>query len=180
MSSLSDKYTKDVIPRLKAHTGRSNVHSLPRLQKIVLSMGLGKAIAERKRLDEAIQQLALISGQKPRVTRSRRAISGFRLREGMEIGCAVTLRRGRMYEFLDRLINLVLPRVRDFRGVNPEGFDGRGNFSMGLSEQLVFPEINPDNVGFVQGMNIAIVTTGETDEDGRVLLRELGIPFRRD
>ena len=160
--------------------GRANVHSLPRLEKIVVSMGLGKAIAERKRLDEALQHLALITGQKPRVTRSRRAVSGFRLREGMEIGCAVTLRRQRMYEFLERLINLVLPRVRDFRGVKPEGFDGRGNFSMGLSEQMVFPEINPDGASFVQGMNIAIVTTAANDDEGRLLLRELGMPFRRD
>jgi large subunit ribosomal protein L5 len=180
LKSLHDKYRQDVVPKLVQATGRNNIHSLPKLQKIVVSMGLGKAIGERKRLDEAVQQLALISGQKPKITRSRRAVSGFRLREGMEIGCAVTLRRARMYEFLDRLINLVLPRVRDFRGVNPDGFDGRGNFSMGLSEQLVFPEINPDNCSFTQGMNIAVVTTGESDDEGRLLLKELGVPFRRD
>jgi large subunit ribosomal protein L5 len=143
-------------------------------------MGLGKAVGERKRLEEAVEQLGLIAGQKARITRARRAISGFRLREGMEIGCAVTLRSRRMYEFIERLINLVLPRVRDFRGVDGKGFDGRGNFSMGLNEQMVFPELNPDKVSFVQGMNIAVVTTAKNDEEGRQLLLELGFPFKKD
>ncbi len=135
---------------------------------------------ERKRLEEAVEQLGMIAGQKPRITRARRAISGFRLREGMEIGCAVTLRSKRMYEFLERLIHIVLPRVRDFRGVNGKGFDGRGNFSMGLSEQMVFPELNPDKVSFVQGMNIAVVTTAKTDDEGRQLLQEIGFPFKKE
>lgn len=180
MSLLQTKYRTEIVPRLSLQLGGRNIHAVPKVEKVVISMGLGKAIGERKRLDEALDQLALISGQKPRITRARNAISGFRLREGMEIGCAVTLRSRRMYEFLERLINLVLPRVRDFRGVNGKGFDGRGNFSMGLSEQLVFPELNPDKVSFVQGMNIAVVTTAETDDEGRQLLTELGFPFKKD
>ena len=180
MSSLQTKYRTEIVPRLSQQLGGRNIHAVPKVEKVVISMGLGKAVGERKRLEEALDQMAMISGQKPRITRARNAISGFRLREGMEIGCAVTLRSRRMYEFLERLINLVLPRVRDFRGVNGKGFDGRGNFSMGLSEQLVFPELNPDKVSFVQGMNIAVVTTAQTDEEGRQLLHELGFPFKKD
>lgn len=180
MSALQQKYRTEIVPRLSKQLGGRNVHAVPKVEKVVLSMGLGKAVGERKRLEEAVEQLALISGQKPRITRARRAISGFRLRQGMEIGCAVTLRSRRMYEFLERMINLVLPRVRDFRGVDGKGFDGRGNFSMGLSEQLVFPELNPDKVSFVQGMNIAVVTTARTDEEGRQLLQELGFPFKKE
>lgn len=180
MSSLQAKYRKEIAPRLSEKLGGRNIHATPKLEKIVISMGLGKSIGERKRLEEAVDQLTLISGQKPRITRARQAISGFRLREGMEIGCAVTLRSRRMYEFLERLIHLVLPRVRDFRGVSGKGFDGRGNFSMGLSEQLVFPELNPDKVTFVQGMNIAVVTTAKTDDEGRQLLQELGFPFTKE
>jgi len=180
MSSLQTKYRTEIAGRLSKELGDRNLHAVPKLEKVVLSMGLGKSVGERKRLEEAVEQLGLISGQKPRITRARKAISGFRLREGMEIGCAVTLRSRRMYEFLERLINLVLPRVRDFRGVDGKGFDGRGNFSMGLSEQLVFPELNPDKVSFVQGMNIAVVTTAQTDEEGRQLLRALGFPFKKD
>ncbi len=179
MSSLQTKYRTEIAGRLSKELGGRNLHAVPKLEKVVLSMGLGKAVGERKRLEEAVEQLGLISGQKPRITRARKAISGFRLREGMEIGCAVTLRSRRMYEFLERLINLVLPRVRDFRGVDGKGFDGRGNFSMGLSEQLVFPELNPDKVSFVQGMNIAVVTTAQTDEEGRQLLQALGFPFKK-
>lgn len=180
MSSLQTKYRTEIVGRLSKELGDRNVHAVPKLEKVVLSMGLGKAVGERKRLEEAVEQLGLISGQKPRITRARKAISGFRLRQGMEIGCAVTLRSRRMYEFLERLIHLVLPRVRDFRGVDGKGFDGRGNFSMGLSEQLVFPELNPDKVSFVQGMNIAVVTTAETDEEGRQLLQALGFPFKKE
>lgn len=180
MSSLQQKYRKEIVPRLSKALGGRNVHAVPKVEKVVISMGLGKAVGERKRLEEAVDQLALISGQKPRITRARQAISGFRLREGMEIGCCVTLRSRRMYEFLERMIHVVLPRVRDFRGVDNKGFDGRGNFSMGLSEQLVFPELNPDKVTFVQGMNIAVVTTAETDEEGLQLLQELGFPFKKD
>jgi large subunit ribosomal protein L5 len=180
MSALQTKYRNEIVPRLQEKLGGRNVHAIPKIEKVVLSMGLGKSVGERKRLEEAVEQLGLIAGQKPRITRARRAISGFRLREGMEIGCAVTLRSKRMYEFLERLIHLVLPRVRDFRGVNGKGFDGRGNFSMGLSEQMVFPELNPDKVSFVQGMNIAVVTSAKTDEEGRQLLQEIGFPFKKD
>lgn len=180
MSTLQAKYRSEIVPKLSKELGDRNVHAVPKIEKVVVSMGLGKAVGERKRLEEAVEQLGLITGQKPRITRARRAISGFRLRQGMEIGCAVTLRSRRMYEFLERLIHLVLPRVRDFRGVDGKGFDGQGNFSMGLSEQLVFPELNPDKVSFVQGMNIAVVTTAKTNEEGRRLLQEIGFPFKKE
>jgi large subunit ribosomal protein L5 len=175
-----ERYRSEILPTLKTELGRENDLSLPKLTKIVVSMGLGKAIGERKRLEEAASHLAQITGQKALITKSRKAVSGFRLRENMEIGCMVTLRGRRMYEFLDRLISLALPRVRDFRGVNPNGFDGHGNYSMGLTEQLVFPEVNPDKVNFVQGMNITMVTTARNNDEGRLLLRKLGIPFRKD
>uniref|UniRef100_A0A7C4LQF2 Large ribosomal subunit protein uL5 n=1 Tax=Schlesneria paludicola TaxID=360056 RepID=A0A7C4LQF2_9PLAN len=180
MARLLDRYRKEVVPTLSKQLGRTNPHSLPRLQKIVVSMGLGKAIGERKRLEEAVEHLALITGQRPQITAAKKAVSGFRLRQGMEVGARVTLRGARMYEFLDRLITLALPRVRDFRGLNPKGFDGRGNYNMGLNEQLVFPEISPDKVNFTQGMNITMVTSARNDEEGRLLLRELGLPFRRE
>ncbi len=180
MVRLLQKYRNDVKPVLVKELGRANPHSLPELQKIVVSMGLGKAIGERKRLDEAVDHLAQITGQKPLITKSRKAVSGFRLREGMDVGAIVTLRGKRMYEFLDRLISLALPRVRDFRGLNPKGFDGRGNYSLGLNEQLVFPEIQADKTSFVQGMNITLVTSAKTDDEGRLLLKELGMPFRKD
>lgn len=180
MVRLQEKYRKEVMPFLTKELGCKNPHALPELKKIVVSMGLGKAIGERKRLDEAVEHLAQITGQKPMVTKSRKAVSGFRLREGMEVGCLVTLRGKRMYEFLDRLISLALPRVRDFRGLNPNGFDGRGNYSLGLNEQLVFPEIQPDKAAFVQGMNITLVTSADTNDHGRILLKELGLPFRKD
>lgn len=180
MARLLDRYRQEVLPTLVKTLGRENHQSLPKIEKIVVSMGLGKAIGERKRLEEAVDHLGQITGQRPQITKSRQAVSGFRLREGMEIGCRVTLRGHRMYEFLDRLINLALPRVRDFRGLNPDAFDGRGNYNMGLNEQLVFPEINPDKVNFTQGMNITMVTTARNDDEGRVLLREMGLPFRRD
>ncbi len=180
MVRLQDKYRQEVLPVLAKELGRTNAHALPALQKIVVSMGLGKAIGERKRLDEAVEHLAQITGQKPMITKSRKAVSGFRLRENMEVGCVVTLRGKRMYEFLDRLISLALPRVRDFRGLNPNGFDGRGNYSLGLNEQLVFPEIVADKAAFVQGMNITLVTSAETNDEGRLLLKQLGLPFRKD
>jgi large subunit ribosomal protein L5 len=180
MARLLEQYRKTVVPQLSQNLGRKNVHSLPRVEKIVVSMGVGRATQDRKLLDEAMGHLAQLTGQKPQVTRAKSAISGFRLRAGMEIGCRVTLRGRRMYEFLDRLINLALPRVRDFRGLNPKGFDGRGNYSLGLNEQLVFPEINPDKVQHVQGMNIAIVTSAHSDDEGRMLLKELGMPFRTE
>lgn len=177
---LQQQYQDTIVNRLAGELGRTNPHSLPRLQKIVVSMGVGKAIQDRKVLDEAIGHLARITGQRPQITRARRSISQFKLREGMEVGCRVTLRRQRMYEFLDRLISLVLPRVRDFRGLNPNAFDGRGNYSLGLNEQLVFPEINADDVKTLQGMNITMVTSTDSDDEARMLLREFGMPFRKD
>ena len=180
MSRLRDKYLNQVLPGLKKSLGRENVHSIPRITKVVISMGLGKALGDRKRIEEAVEHLKTISGQKPMVTKSRIAVSGFRLREGVDVGCKVTLRGDRMYEFLDRLCTLALPRVRDFRGVRSTGFDGNGNFSMGLNEQTVFPEIDPDKVGNVQGMNIAIVTSAGNDEEALQLLKEIGIPFVKE
>jgi len=160
--------------------GRTNRHSLPRLEKIVLSMGVGSAIQDRKVLDEVSGHLGEIAGQRPQITRARRSIAQFKLREGMEIGCRVTLRKKRMYEFLDRLVSLVLPRVRDFRGLNPKAFDGRGNYSLGLNEQLVFPEINPDRVKSIQGMNITMVTSTDSNDEARELLSAFGMPFQKD
>ena len=180
MARLLKEYRERVVPALQTKLGRKNVHSLPRLEKIVVSMGVGKASQDRKFLDEAVDHLTQLSGQRPMRTRARKAISAFRLRDGMEVGCCVTLRGRRMYEFLDRLIALVLPRVRDFRGLNPLAFDGRGNYSLGLNEQLVFPEINPDKAQNVQGMNITMVTSAKTDGEGRMLLRELGMPLQPD
>jgi len=175
---LQERYEKEVLPALGKHLGRTNRHSLPRLEKIVVNMGVGAAISEKKYLEEALDALTLITGQRPVVTRSRKSIAGFRLREGMSIGCMVTLRGRRMYEFLDRLVSLALPRVRDFRGLNPDGFDGHGNYSLGLSEQLVFPELNPDKYTRTQGMNITIVTTTDSNDEARELLRRMGMPFR--
>ena len=180
MARVLQRYRETILPELKTELGRKNVHAVPKLTKIVVSMGLGKALGERQRLEEAVEHLSQITGQKAVITKARKAVSGFRLREGVEIGCMVTLRGRRMYEFFDRLVTLALPRVRDFRGLNPNGFDGRGNYSMGLTEQLVFPEVNPDKVAFVQGMNITMVTTAETNDEGRLLLRKLGIPFRKE
>ena len=179
MSRLQEFYNDTVVPKLSEKLGIKNRYALPRLKKIVVSMGVGKATQERKRLDEAAQHLGLITGQKPSIRKSRIAVSAFRLRENMDVGCAVTLRGHRMYEFLDRFIQLALPRVRDFRGLNPKSFDGAGNFSTGLTEQTVFPEIPADKVVYTQGMNITFVTTARTDEQGRALLGELGIPFSK-
>jgi large subunit ribosomal protein L5 len=180
MSRLLAQYRNEVVPQLRKQLNRENVHSLPRVEKVVVSMGVGKAIADRKILEEALKHLAQITGQKPQICRSRKAVSSFRLRQGMEIGCRVTLRGRRMYEFLDRLISLALPRVRDFRGLNPNAFDGRGNYSLGLNEQLVFPEVDPDSVKNVQGMNITIVTSAKDDDEGRMLMRGIGVPLRKE
>ncbi len=177
---LLERYRNHVAPALKQQFGRANPMAIPRLEKIVINMGVGSATAEKKHIEEAVEALAQISGQKPVVTRARKSVAGFRLREGMAIGCMVTLRRERMYEFLDRLISLALPRVRDFRGLNPHGFDGHGNYSLGLSEQLVFPELNPDKFTRPQGMNITIVTSAASDAEARELLRGLGMPFRTE
>lgn len=180
MARLKDKYRDEVIPALRDRLNKTNDLAVPRLEKVVISMGVGDAIVDNKRLDEAVGHLTTLSGQKPQITRARRSVAGFKLREGMPVGCRVTLRRQRMWEFLDRLIALALPRVRDFRGLNPDSFDGRGNYSLGLTEQMVFPEIDPDSVGHTQGMNITVVTTARTDEEGRELLRELGMPFQKE
>lgn len=175
---LQEKYLKEVLPSLGEKCGRSNLMSLPKLQKIVINMGVGAATQEKKFLEVAAEAMAQIAGQKPVLTLSRKAISAFRLREKMPIGCMVTLRGTRMYEFLDRLVSLALPRVRDFRGVNPKAFDGNGNYSLGLSEQLVFPELNPDKFTRVQGMNIAFVISNSSDDESRDLLAALGMPFQ--
>ena len=178
MARLMERYQKEIAPRLAEKLGRKNPHSLPRLKKIVVNMGVGKALQDKNRLQEAVDNLAKISGQKPQITRAKKAISSFRLREGNEIGCRVTLRGKRMYEFLDRLISIALPRIRDFRGVNPKSFDGHGNYSLGLAEQMVFPEIDPDKVTFTQGMDVTFVTSTNSDDEARELLRAFGMPFR--
>jgi large subunit ribosomal protein L5 len=175
---LHERYQKEIVPALAKKFGRDNRLSLPRLTKIVLNMGVGKALQDKDRMKQAAEQLGLIAGQRPQITKARMAVSGFRLRENNEIGCRVTLRGKRMYEFLDRLINVALPRIRDFRGLNPKSFDGNGNYSMGLTEQLVFPEIDPDKVSFTQGMDITFVTTTKNDDEARELLRLFGMPFR--
>lgn len=180
MTRLITEYRERIVPELRTQLGRKNVHSIPKLEKIVVSMGVGEAINDRKRLDSAADHLMMLSGQKPQICRARKSVSGFRLREGYPIGCRVTLRGRRMYEFLDRLITLALPRVRDFRGVSPTGFDGRGNYNYGLNEQLVFPEVDPETVTHTQGMNITFVTTAKTDDEGRALLKAFGMPFRAE
>jgi large subunit ribosomal protein L5 len=175
---LMVRYQTEVLPALAEQFGRPNRHSLPRLQKIVINMGVGKAISEKKYLEEAVDALKIIAGQKPVITKARKSIAGFHLREGNAIGCKVTLRGKRMWEFLDRLVALALPRVRDFRGLNPAAFDGAGNYSIGLSEQLVFPELNPDKYTRPQGMNVTLVTNCGSDDEARELLRKLGVPMR--
>ena len=177
---LLERYNKTILPEMAQRLGRSNRHSLPRLEKIVVNMGVGAAISEKKYLEEALDALTQISGQKPVVTLARQSIAGFKLREGMAIGCKVTLRGVRMYEFLDRLVSVALPRVRDFRGLNPDAFDGHGNYSIGLSEQLVFPELNADKFTRTQGMNIAVVTSTESNDEARELLKAFGVPMRSE
>src|SRR5579884_2308127 len=178
MARLIDRYKKEIVPALAQKLGRGNLLSLPRLQKIVVNMGVGKALQDKNRLEQAAADLSQITGQKAQITKAKVAVSGFRLREGNAIGCRVTLRGQRMYEFLDRLISIALPRIRDFRGVNPKSFDGNGNYSMGLAEQMVFPEIDPDKVTFVQGMDVTFVTSTNNDDEARELLRGFGMPFR--
>ena len=180
MARLHDKYKKDIVPALGQKFGRTNVLALPRITKVVLNMGVGKALQDKNRMEQAAENLTFIAGQKSQITKSRIAVSGFRLRENSEIGCRVTLRGKRMYEFLDRLINVALPRIRDFRGINPKSFDGNGNYSMGVSEQLIFPEIDPDKVNFTQGMDVTFVTSTNSDDEARELLRAFGMPFRED
>lgn len=177
---LLQKYVDEIVPAMKQEFGRDNSLALPRLQKIIISMGVGTAVTEKKHLEIAAEALAEIAGQKPIVTLARKSIAGFRLRDGMAIGCKVTLRGSRMYEFLDRLVALALPRVRDFRGVRRTAFDGHGNYSLGLTEQLVFPELNPDKYTRTQGMNITLVTSGATDDEALFLLAQMGVPFQSE
>jgi large subunit ribosomal protein L5 len=177
---LQKRYADEVRPQLAKALGDRNPMALPRLKKIVVNMGVGQAVTDKKFIDEAVDALTQITGQKPLVCRSRKAVAGFKLRENMAIGAKVTLRGQRMYEFFDRLVSMALPRVRDFRGLNPDGFDGQGNYNLGLSEQLVFPELNPDKFNRVQGMNITIVTSARSDDDGRALLKQFGMPFRAE
>jgi large subunit ribosomal protein L5 len=175
-----EQYKKTIAPELAKKFGRSNQMSLPRLQKIVVNMGVGKALQDKNRMQQSADQLAQITGQRPQITKAKKSVSGFRLREGNEIGCRVTLRGARMYEFLDRLISIAMPRIRDFRGINPKSFDGHGNYSLGLSEQMVFAEIDPDKVTFTQGMDVTFVTSTNNDDEARELLRAFGMPFREE
>ncbi len=175
---LQQRYQQEILPGLAAKLGRKNRLSLPRLEKIAINMGVGSALEDKKHLEEAVDALAMLAGQKPVVTLARKSIAGFKLREGNAIGCKVTLRGKRMYEFLDRLVAVAIPRVRDFRGLNPAAFDGHGNYSIGLTEQLVFPELNPDKYSRPQGMNITLVTSTDNDDEARVLLRDFGVPMR--
>ncbi|MSU78094.1 MAG: 50S ribosomal protein L5 [Gemmataceae bacterium] len=178
MARLLERYRKEIVPQLQSKFGRMNVLSLPRLQKICVNMGVGKALQDKNRMEQSAEQLTAICGQRVQITKARIAVSAFRLRQGNEIGCRVTLRGSRMYEFLDRLVSVALPRIRDFRGVNPKSFDGNGNYTIGLSEQLVFPEIDPDKATFTQGMDITFVTSTHNDDEARELLRLFGMPFR--
>lgn len=179
MSRLKDKYLNEVSPALQQRFGYKNVMEIPRLEKIVVNMGVGRAIQNSKALEAGVQDLAIVTGQKPIITRARKSVSNFKLREGMSIGAKVTLRGERMYDFLDKLMNINLPRVRDFRGVSPKSFDGRGNYTLGVREQLIFPEIEYDKVEHIQGMDVTIVTTARTDEEAKGLLELLGMPFRQ-
>ncbi|HET9323692.1 MAG TPA: 50S ribosomal protein L5 [Gaiellaceae bacterium] len=174
---LKQAYNEDVRPRLKDELGLRTIMQVPRITKITLNMGVGEAKTEAKALDSAIEELTTIAGQRAQVRRARKSIAGFKIRDGMPIGARVTLRGDRMYEFLDRLVSIALPRIRDFRGLNPGSFDGRGNFSLGIREQLIFPEINYDDIAAVRGLDVTITTTAESDEHGLALLRALGMPF---
>jgi large subunit ribosomal protein L5 len=174
---LKDLYEDDVREQLRERFGLTSVMAVPRISKITLNMGVGEANVNSKALDDAADQLAIISGQRPAITRASKSIAGFKIREGMPIGCKVTLRGDRMYEFLDRLQTIALPRIRDFRGINPRSFDGRGNFALGIREQVIFPEINYDDVSEVRGLNVTITTTAPDDDQARELLRALGMPF---
>ncbi len=175
---LQMRYQQEILPSLVEKLGRKNRLSLPRLKKITINMGVGSALEDKKHLEEAVEAMTTLAGQKPVVTLARKSIAGFKLREGNAIGCKVTLRGKRMYEFLDRLVSIAIPRVRDFRGLNPKAFDGHGNYSMGLTEQLVFPELNPDKYTRPQGMNITLVTSTDSDDEARILLRDFGVPMR--
>jgi large subunit ribosomal protein L5 len=179
MARLKDKYESDVRPKLMKENKYSSVMQVPRLSKITINIGVGEATQNAKLLEAAVSDLQAITGQKVMVTKARKSISNFKLRQGVAIGCMVTLRRDRMYEFLDRLVSIAMPRIRDFRGVSPKSFDGRGNYNLGLREQLIFPEIDYDKIDKVRGMTICITTTAKTDDEARQLLAELGMPFRK-
>ncbi|MBO1349934.1 MAG: 50S ribosomal protein L5 [Hormoscilla sp. GUM202] len=175
---LKNRYNEKIVPALMEKFSYSNIHQVPKVAKVTVNRGLGEASSNAKALEASVKEIAAIAGQKPVVTRAKKAIAGFKIRQGMPVGVMVTLRRERMYAFLDRLINLALPRIRDFRGVSPKSFDGRGNYTLGLKEQLIFPEVDYDSIDRIRGMDISIITTANTDEEGRALLREMGMPFR--
>jgi large subunit ribosomal protein L5 len=179
MSQLQTYYEEEIVPKLKEKFNFGNINEVPKIKKVVLNMGLGEAIQNIKILDSAVEELTTIAGQRPVVTRAKKSIAAFKLREGMPIGCMVTLRGKRMYDFLNKLINIALPRVRDFRGISPKAFDGVGNYSLGVKEQIIFPEIDYDKIDKIKGMNITIVTTAKTNEHGRELLTLMGMPFRK-
>ena len=176
--SLKKRYRETIQPKLQKDLSLKNIHEVPKVLKVTVNRGLGEAAANAKSLEASVNELAQITGQKVMVTRAKKAIAGFKIRQGMPIGCAVTLRGDRMYAFLERLINLALPRIRDFRGVSPKSFDGRGNYTLGVREQIIFPEISFDRIDAIRGMDITIVTTARSDEEGRALLREMGMPFQ--
>lgn len=178
MSNLKDVYQKEIVPKLKQELGCANVMEVPRITKVTLNMGLGEALADKKILENAMRDMEMISGQKPVVCKARKSVAGFKVREGWPIGCKVTLRQDRMYEFLERLVSIAIPRIRDFRGISPKQFDGRGNFSMGVNEQIIFPEIDYDKIDKIRGMDIAISTTARNDDEGRALLRAFNFPLR--
>jgi large subunit ribosomal protein L5 len=179
LARLEEQYKREIVPALMKKFEYTSIMQVPKIEKIVVNMGVGDAKENPKLLDSAVEELAIITGQKPVITKAKKAIAGFKIRAGMSIGTKVTLRGERMYHFLDRLLSIALPRVRDFRGVSPKAFDGRGNYAMGVKEQLIFPEINYDKVDQVRGMDIIIVTTARTDEEGRELLKAFGVPFRK-
>ena len=179
MPRLKEIYRNKVVPELMKEFGYKNIMQVPKLEKIVINMGLGEAVRDIKVIDSAMKDLSAITGQKPVVTRAKKSIASFKLRAGMPIGCKVTLRGARMYEFLDRLINFAMPRIRDFKGVSDKGFDGKGNYTLGIKEQIIFPEVDYDKVDKIRGMNITINTTAKTDEEGKALLKQLGMPFKK-
>ena len=179
MSPFKEFYQTEVMPALQSHFNYGNVMQIPKLDKITLNIGVGEALQNPKALEDAVEELTLIAGQRAIITHAKKSVSAFKVREGMAIGCKVTLRQQRMYEFYNRLVNVVLPQIRDFRGVSPDAFDGRGNYSLGLTEQLIFPEIDYDDVNDIRGLNVTVVTTAPTDEEGRELLRLLGMPFQK-
>jgi large subunit ribosomal protein L5 len=179
MGTLAERFKAEVAPALVKQYSYSSPMAVPRVTKVVLNMGVGEAVSDVKLLDQAVEELGVIAGQRPAITRAKKSIANFKLRDGMPIGCRVTLRGARMYQFLERLINLALPRVRDFRGISPKAFDGRGNYTLGIKEHLIFPEVNMSKVQKVKGLNVCIVTTARTDDEARALLAGLGMPFRK-